>query len=556
METRDDLIKARQDKLQRMIAAGIDPYPYTYERTHRVTEILANWDDLMGSPASTSSHPERSEGSRGTEETEKERSFSAGETDRQDDTSGSSTTISIAGRLVAKRVMGKAAFAHLHDDTGRIQLYIKRDDINPPDIDDPTKAPYSLFKGAIDLGDWIGIRGHLMVTKTGEKSIRVHEWTLLAKCIRPLPVVKEDAETGKRFHEYSDPDERYRNRAMDLTVNPDERQVFRTRALLIREMRRHLDDANFLEVETPVLQPLYGGGTARPFKTHHNQLKKDLFLRIADELYLKRLIVGGLDRVYEISKDFRNEGVDRSHNPEFTMMECYAAFVDYNYIMDLVEQIVSSIAMAIHGSYVVPWGEGTIDFTPPWQRVKFFGALEEMTGVDLTGADAATVHEMCKKHNVPLPDNASHGKMLDELFGELVEPTLTRPTFVIDFPLVLSPLAKKHRDDPRLVERFEGYVGGFEICNAFSELNDPADQRARFEEQQKARAGGDDEAMPLDEDYIGVMELGMPPMGGLGMGVDRLAMLMSNRQSIRDVILFPLLRDRAQHGDEEITNDK
>jgi lysyl-tRNA synthetase, class II len=525
METRDDLIKARQDKLQRMIDAGIEAYPYSYERSHRVSDLTENFDQLMAEQKD----------------------------DPQSEIEGAKTpTVTIAGRLVAKRVMGKAAFAHIHDDTGRIQLYVKRDDINPPEVEDVAKAPYSLFKGAVDLGDWIGVRGYLMVTKTGEKSLHVLEWTLLAKCIRPLPVVKEDAETGKRFHEYSDPDERYRNRAMDLTVNPDEREVFRNRALLIREMRRHLDEANFLEVETPVLQPLYGGGTARPFTTHHNQLKKDLFLRIADELYLKRLVTGGLDRVYEISKDFRNEGVDRSHNPEFTMMECYAAFEDYTFMMDLTERMVSEIAMAIHGTYVLPWGEDTIDFTPPWQRVKFFGALEEKTGVDLTGASAEDVHAMCKKHHVPLPDNAGHGKMLDELFGELVEPTLTRPTFVIDFPLVLSPLAKKHRDDDRLVERFEGYVGGFEICNAFSELNDPADQRARFENQQKARAGGDDEAMPLDEDYLGVMELGMPPMGGLGVGVDRLAMLMSNRQSIRDVILFPLLRDRDQGGTDEL----
>ncbi len=537
METRDDLTQARLDKLQRMIDAGIDPYPYSYDRTHRVRDIFDQWDELTGAPAA---------GAAGVEEAA---AGMAGQTDESAATPAP-TEVRIAGRLVAKRVMGKASFAHLYDDTARIQLYVKRDDINPPDVDDPAKSPYSLFKGAVDLGDWIGIRGYPMVTKTGEQSIHVLEWTLLAKCIRPLPVVKEDAETGRRYHEYSDPDERYRNRALDLVVNPDEREVFRQRAIVIREMRRILDEDGFLEVETPVLQPLYGGGTARPFTTHHNQLKKDLFLRIADELYLKRLVAGGLDRVYEIAKDFRNEGVDRSHNPEFTMMECYVAFEDYNYVMDLTERMVSGIAKTLHGTYVVPWGEGEIDFTPPWPRVKFFGALQEMTGADLTGASKLDVYTICKKHHVDLPKNPSHGKMLDELFSELVEPTLTRPTFVVDFPLVLSPLAKKHRDDPRLVERFEGYVGGFEICNAFSELNDPADQRERFEAQQKARAGGEDDAMPLDEDYLGVMELGMPPMGGLGLGVDRLVMLMTNRQSIRDVVLFPLLRDRDQPKDD------
>jgi lysyl-tRNA synthetase class 2 len=386
---------------------------------------------------------------------------------------------------------------------------------------------------------------------TGEKTLLVREWTPLAKAIRPMPVVKEDAETGKRYHEFADPDERYRNRALDLVVNPEERDVFRTRALVIRTMREHLDNHGFLEVETPVLQPLYGGGTARPFVTHHNQLKKDLYLRIADELYLKRLIVGGLPKVYEIAKDFRNEGVDRTHNPEFTMMECYAAFHDYNYMMELVEDIVSDLAQKIHDDVKIPFGDIAIDVSKPWPRVKFFDALKEVTGEEFLGMPLDEVKAYAKKKHIDLPEGANWGKAIDEIFGELVEPTLAnRATFIIDYPRELSPLAKRHRSDERLVERFEAFAGGFEIANAFSELNDPADQRSRFEDQQKNREGGDDEAMPLDEDYLAVMELGMPPMGGLGVGVDRLTMLLTNRLSIRDVILFPLLRDRDAVSEE------
>lgn len=500
-------MKARREKLEAFQAAGVNPYPYSFDRTHSVETLLEDFDSLLEN---------------GTE-------------------------VFLGGRLVAKRVMGKASFAHILDESGRIQIYVRRDDINTED----NPESYSLFKTRTDLGDWIGIRGVAMVTKTGEKSIHVNEWTILAKSLRPLPVVKEDADTGKRFHEFTDPDERYRNRALDLIVNPDEREVFRTRNTVISIMRKVLEEHKFLEVETPVLQPLYGGGTARPFTTHHHQLKKDLFLRIADELYLKRLIVGGLDRVYEISKDFRNEGVDRTHNPEFTMMECYQAFADYNVMMELVEEIVSRTAMELHSSNTVTYNSDSLDFTVPWQRVKFFDALEKVSGENLIGADLEKLKGIAKANKIELEEKTTLGKVLDTLFSELVEPTFTRPTFVIDYPLEISPLAKRHRDDDRLVERFEAFVAGMEIANAFSELNDPDDQRFRFEMQAQAKAEGDDEAMQLDEDYLAVMELGMPPTAGLGMGVDRLAMIMSDRQSIRDVILFPLLRDKEETEQDE-----
>ncbi|MDP8287591.1 MAG: amino acid--tRNA ligase-related protein, partial [Candidatus Electryonea clarkiae] len=369
METIHELIKARRDKLQAFRDEGIDPYPYNFNRTHTVQAMLEAFEEIS----------------------EKEQE------------------ISLAGRLVAKRVMGKASFAHILDETGRIQMYVRRDDINTEE----KPNLYSLFKTKIDLGDWVGIHGTTMVTKTGEKTLHVNDLTLLAKCLRPLPVVKEEAESGERYHEFSDPNERYRNRALDLVVNPEERDAFRTRARIISIMRNMLDKKGFLEVETPVLQPLYGGGTARPFKTHHHQLKKDLYLRIADELYLKRLIVGGLDRVYEISKDFRNEGVDRTHNPEFTMMECYAAFEDYTFMMELVEDIVSSTARELHGSYKVNYGKHELDFTPPWRRVRFFDALKEVTGEDLIDADLQRIRDVAKEKKVTIEDKALKGKALD-----------------------------------------------------------------------------------------------------------------------------------------------
>ncbi len=495
----DDLIHSRLGKLEHFREAGYEPYPYAFERSHTVAELTKNFDVLL-----------------------EQRS-----------------AVAIAGRLVAKRVMGKVCFAHVHDDTARMQIYVQRDE-----VDHEEGTAYSLFRNGTDLGDWIGVNGSLMVTRTGERTLCVTDWTLLSKCIRPLPVVKEEHETGERHDAYSDPDARYRNRALDLVVNPDERAVFRNRARIITTMRQYLDTAGFMEAETPVLQPLYGGGSAAPFETYHNQLKKKLYLRIADELYLKRLIVGGLGRVYEIAKDFRNEGVDRTHNPEFTMMECYAAFEDYTFHMNLVEDMVADIALQLHSSYSVPFGHGIIDFTPPWPRVSFFAALERECGIDLLGSGISDVRALAENRGIELPDEAPWAKFIDVIFSELVEPTFERPTLVTDYPIELCPLARKHRCDARLAERFEAFAGGMEIANAFSELNDPVDQRLRLEEQARWRAAGDDEAMPLDEDYLQALEIGMPPTAGLGMGIDRLTMIMTNRTSIRDVILFPLLRDR------------
>ena len=499
----DDLIETRHSKLGLLQEAGRESYPYSFDRTHTVAALLAGFDALLAQE----------------------------------------TTVAIAGRLVARRVMGKACFAHVHDDTDRLQIYERRDELEAQS-EECEESPYALFRNAVDLGDWIGVRGRVMVTRTGERTLLVREWSLLAKCIRPLPVAKEDGETGQRHDAFSDPDERYRNRALDLAVNPQEREVFRTRARIVSLMRGRLDAAGFLEVETPVLQPLYGGGTAAPFETHHNQLKSKLYLRIASELYLKRLIVGGLHKVYEISKDFRNEGVDRTHNPEFTMMECYAAFEDYTFHMDLVEEMVAHIARQVTGSCAVPCGEGAIDFTPPWPRVGFFAALQRESGRDLLGSSLSDVQAVAAEKGIELPVQADWAKALETVFGEMVEPTFTRPTFVLDYPIELCPLARKHRADVRLAERFEAFAGGMEIANAFSELNDPVDQRARLEEQSRQRSRGDREAMPLDEDYIQALELGMPPTAGLGIGIDRLTMIMTNRTSIRDVILFPLLRGR------------
>ncbi|MEW6751822.1 MAG: lysine--tRNA ligase [Candidatus Latescibacterota bacterium] len=504
-ESRDELVQTRRDKLARLRQSAVPTCPYAFARTHRIGEALDRFDELVAQGGA----------------------------------------VSLAGRLMARRVMGKASFGHVADDSGRIQVYLRRPEVGSGQ--DP--AGYDLFRSAVDLGDWLGVEGVPMVTRTGERTVQVTSWTLLAKCLRPLPVVKEEADSGQRHHQYSDPDERYRHRAMDLAVNPEERQVFRRRARLIQLMRRHLEERGFLEVETPALQPLYGGGTARPFVTFHNQLGRQLYLRIADELYLKRLIVGGVERVYEICKDFRNEGVDRTHNPEFTMMECYAAFEDYTFMMGLVEQMVTTIVQEVHGSTAIPWLDGTLDFTPPWPRVRFFAALQEQAGRDLRDADVTVLRAVARKLEVVVPAGAERGRLLEGLFAERVEPTFARPTFVVDYPLELSPLARRHRRDPRLVERFEAFAGGMEIANAFSELNDPDEQRARFAEQQRLRQAGDEEAMPLDEDYLGVLELGMPPTAGLGMGVDRLAMLLTNRQSIRDVVLFPLLRDRQAGGD-------
>lgn len=451
-------------------------------------------------------------------------------------------SVSIAGRLLGRRIMGNASFAELQDETGRIQLYIRRDDLCPGD----DKTFYNtVFKKLLDIGDIIGVKGFVFVTQTGEVSIHVNSLKVLTKSLRPLPVTKETVdETGSvvRHDAFTDPEQRYRMRYVDLIVNPDVREAFIKRTRLIDSMRRHLNAQGYLEVETPILQPLYGGAAARPFKTHHNTLDMTLYLRIANELYLKRLIVGGFTGVYEFSKDFRNEGMSRFHNPEFTQVELYVAYKDYNWMMDFVEEMLEQAALDLHGTTVVQVGEHQIDFKRPWKRFTMFEAIHHFTGVDISAMDEEALRKVCREQQVPLEDGMGKGRLIDALFGEKCEPFLIQPTYITDYPIEMSPLAKKHRSKPGLVERFEAICNGKEICNAFSELNDPIDQRHRFEEQLELGRRGDEEAMKLDEDFLRALEFGMPPTAGLGIGIDRLSMIMTNSSSIQDVLFFPQMR--------------
>jgi lysyl-tRNA synthetase class 2 len=445
--------------------------------------------------------------------------------------------ISIAGRLVSKRIMGNASFAVLQDGVGRIQLYITRDELCAGD----DKSYYNIvFKKLLDLGDFIGVTGYVFVTKTGETSIHVKTLKLLSKALKPLPVVKE--KEGQVFDEVTDPELRYRQRYVDLNVNARSKEVFMLRSKLLQSMRNFLLEREYLEVETPVLQPIYGGAAARPFTTHHNTLDMKLYLRIADELYLKRLIVGGYDGVFEFAKDFRNEGMDRTHNPEFTMMELYVAYKDYYWMMDLVEEMVEKISLDLHGTTKVTVGNHEIDFKRPWKRFTMFEAIAHFTKVDISEMDEKQLRETAMQLKVPLDPSMGKGKIIDQIFGEHCEPLLIQPTFITDYPVEMSPLAKKHRSKPGLVERFEAICNGKEMCNAFSELNDPLDQRRRFEEQLELGKRGDEEAMMLDEDFLRAIEYGMPPTAGLGIGIDRLAMIMTNSASIQDVIFFPQMR--------------
>jgi lysyl-tRNA synthetase class 2 len=439
--------------------------------------------------------------------------------------------------------MGKASFAELQDASGKIQLYITRDEICPGE----DKSLYNqVFKKMLDLGDIIGVRGHVFVTQTGQTSIHVKELKLLSKSLRPLPVVKE--KDGVVFDAFSDPELRYRQRYVDLLVNEQVRETFIQRSKLIRSLRDFLDGRGYLEVETPVLQPIYGGAAARPFTTHHNTLDQKLYLRIADELYLKRLIVGGFEGVYEFAKDFRNEGMSRFHNPEFTMLELYVAYKDYRWMMDLCEEMIERVAMDLHGTTVVRVGENDIDFKRPWKRYTMYGAIEEYTGKDLSSLDEAGLRDAAEQLEVSLDPTMGKGKIIDEIFGEKVEPHLIQPTFITDYPVEMSPLAKKHREHEGLVERFEPICNGKEIANAFSELNDPIDQRQRFEAQLELKARGDEEAMALDEDFLRALEYGMPPTAGIGIGIDRLAMIMTNSPSIQEVILFPQMKPETKGG--------
>ena len=451
-------------------------------------------------------------------------------------------SISIAGRLMSRRIMGKASFAEIQDSTGRIQIYVSRDDIAP----DEDKSLYNtFFKKQLDIGDIIGIKGYVFTTQVGEISIHVTELKLLTKSLKPLPITKETTdEQGnvKRHDAFTDPEQRYRQRYVDMIVNPEVRETFKKRSKMVRSMRNFLDDKGYLEVETPILQPLYGGAAARPFKTHHNTLDMTLYLRIANELYLKRLIVGGYDGVFEFAKDFRNEGMSRFHNPEFTQVELYVAYKDYQWMMNLVEEMVEKVAMDIHGTTEVKVGENVINFQRPWKRYTMYEAIEHFTGIDISEMDEAELRDTAKKLHVEIDDSMGKGKLIDEIFGEKCEGQLIQPTFITDYPIEMSPLAKKHPTKEGLVERFEAICNGKEICNAFSELNDPIDQRQRFEEQLELGKRGDDEAMVLDEDFLRALEYGMPPTAGLGIGIDRLSMIMTNSNSIQDVLFFPQMK--------------
>ena len=443
----------------------------------------------------------------------------------------------IAGRIMTRRIMGNATFAVIQDSTERLQIYIRRDDI----CSGEDKTLYNtVFKKLLDLGDIIGVSGYMFTTQTGESTLHVTSLKVLCKSLRPLPVVKE--KDGEIFDAFGDPELRYRQRYVDLIVNHQIKDTFIKRTKLTNSIREYLNTRGYLEVETPILQPLYGGAAARPFKTHHNTLDMTLYMRIANELYLKRLIVGGFDGVYEFAKDFRNEGMSRFHNPEFTQVELYVAYKDYNWMMDLVEEMVEKVAIDIHGTTEVQVGENLINFKRPWKRMTMYEAIHHFTGVDISEMDEATMAAAAKKMNINIDGSMGRGKIIDEIFGETCEPHLIQPTFITDYPVEMSPLAKKHRSKPGLVERFEGICNGKEICNAFSELNDPIDQRNRFEEQLELGKRGDEEAMVLDEDFIRAIEFGMPPTAGLGIGIDRLSMIMTNSNSIQDVLFFPQMR--------------
>ncbi len=495
-----ELERQRLEKLQRLRARGIEPYPHRVKRTHTIAEAIAAFETAEAAGK---------EGPR----------------------------VAVTGRLRSMRVMGKVTFAHIEDGSGSIQLFLR--------INDVGEEAYEIFKRDFDLGDFVGAEGSLMRTRTGEISVRVEQVRMLAKAISPLPVIKEKEMDGKRvrYTVFSDIEERYRQRYADLACNPDVRQVFRVRASAIKALRRFLDEHGFLEVETPILQPIYGGAAARPFVTYHHQLHRELYLRISDELYLKRLLVGMYDRVYEIGHDFRNEGVSHKHNPEFTQLEFYAAYWDYHDVMAFCEQMIAYVAEEVLGSPVIHYQGHEIDLRPPWRRVTLRDVALEVTGIDyLQYPTAEELAAAMQVKGLPVKPGATWGYLIDKGLLGTVEPTLIQPTFVMDYPRDISPLAKTKPDDPTHVERFEYFIGGLEMGNAFTELNDPLDQEQRFLEMKRLYAPDDEEAHPMDEDYLRAMKYGMPPNGGFGLGVDRLVMLLTDRPTIREVILFPQLR--------------
>ena len=446
-------------------------------------------------------------------------------------------SVTIAGRIMSRRIMGSASFFELQDHTGRIQVYIRRDDVCPEG--DPTLYN-TVFKKLLDIGDFVGIEGFAFRTNTGELSVHCRKFTILSKSIRPLPIVKE--KDGQQFDALTDPEVRYRQRYVDLVVNPKVREVFAKRAKIIATMREYFNEHGCLEVETPILQPIPGGASARPFITHHNALDIDFYMRIATELYLKRLIVGGFDGVYEFGKNFRNEGMDRTHNPEFTCMEIYIAYKDYRWMMEFTENMLERIALAVNGTTEVEIDGKQISFKAPFRRLTMTDAIREKTGYDITGQSEAELREACKRLNVEIDDTMGKGKLIDAIFGQYCEEDLVQPTFICDYPIEMSPLCKRHRDNQDLTERFELFVAGKELCNAYSELNDPIDQLERFQEQMRLSERGDDEAMFIDMDFVRALEYGMPNCSGMGMGIDRLTMFMTGQTSIQDVLFFPTMR--------------
>ena len=497
LEELNELMQRRREELEELRRLGIEPYPHSFTVTATSRDVLDSFRD-----------------------------------------NGEPREVAVAGRIMSLRRMGKASFCHVQDSGGRLQIYLKKDELG---------ALYDAFR-LMDIGDIVGVEGVVFRTRTGEISVHARSLVLLAKSLRPLPVPKQKTdEAGEvvTYDPFANKELRYRQRYVDLVVNPQIREVFVKRARIISTIRRFLDARGMLEVETPVLQPQYGGAFARPFTTHHNTLDTTLYLRIADELYLKRLIVGGFDGVYEIAKDFRNEGMDRSHNPEFTMLELYVAYRDYLWMMALVEELISTVAREVNGSTRVQMGDREIDFAPPWARLTMTDAIRQHAGMDITGLPDADLAALARRAGVEVARGSGRGKIIDDLFSELVEPHLIQPTFILDYPVEMSPLAKRHRHQDGLVERFEAICNGQEICNAFSELNDPLDQRARFEEQMRHRAQGQEEVQPLDEDFLRALEYGMPPTAGLGIGVDRLTMLLTGQESIRDVIFFPQMRPES-----------
>ena len=512
----NDLEKIRLAKIQRLLDQGIPPYPTRANPTHTIQAARLAFEAseaALKDPAALGASPEPIQAT-------------------------------LAGRLRAMRPMGKLTFAHIEDGTGRMQLFFR--------INELGEEAMHRFAEDYDLGDFIEASGALFRTRTGEVTLQISSFRMLAKAITPLPAAKDELVDGQiiRHATLADPETRYRQRYADLAVNPDVRQVFRTRAAVVRSLRQFFDERDFLEVETPILQPIYGGAAARPFVTHHNQLKQDLYLRISFELYLKRLLVGMLDRVYEIGRDFRNEGVSYKHNPEFTQLEFYWAYADYLKVMDLTEQMLTFVADQVLGSLKFKFNGHEIDLTPPWKRVDLRQGLIDATGIDINACPTTeSLSAAMLEHGLKFKPGAARGKLIDGLLGDFLEPSFIQPTFLYDYPRDISPLAKSKPGDPTTVERFEGFIGGMELCNAFTELNDPLDQEARFVEMGRAYAAEDEERHPMDEDYLRAMSYGMPPTGGFGMGIDRLVMLLTDRHTIREVILFPHLREREE--DEE-----